>query len=122
MPSKLLRTIATACAALPLPAAAQTNADYAANELSRKDAEYLRTVRPFADCLVARGAKEIPKFLGDPDMSRGIGRNLAKSHPECPRPRSSNNDTTSSLQGAILEAMIRRDFGNVTAPANFEQL
>ena len=101
--------------------AAAPRPDFEARELSRRDIEYLQTVRPFADCLVAQRAKEIPKFLGVADNA-WVGRQMRDAHPECPAPKASNDNTTVILEGAILEAMIRSEFGKTTPPANFDHL
>jgi hypothetical protein len=111
----LLGTISAAAASM----AVAQDADVSVKDLSGGERAYIQTVLPFADCLVAHDAKEIPKFIEDPDQSRKIGRNFKKLYPECPSPKSSGEDATFLLQGAVLEALIRRDFGNVTAPADF---
>jgi hypothetical protein len=101
--------------------AAALRPDFEAKELSSRDKEYLRSVRPFADCLVAQNAKEIPKFLGMADNA-WIGRAMREAHQECPAPKASNHHTTLLLAGAVLEALIRRDFGTAATPANFNHL
>jgi hypothetical protein len=112
-----------AALAAPLTPAKAQGADFSVRELSRNDIEYLRTVRPAADCLVAHGAQEIPKFLGAPlNVAWGIGRGMIKSHPECPRLKSTDNDMSLILQGAILEALIRRDFDKARPPVSFSQV
>ncbi len=113
---------ATIIAAIPIAPAAAQDADFWSRELSRSQTEYLRTVRPFADCLVMNQAKEIPKFLGTARNNSWVARDMAKAHPECPHPKSADQDTAFLLQGAVLEALVRRDFGNVAAPASFDQV
>ena len=108
-------------ALLPVAHAVAQSPDYMAHELSKRDIQYLQTVRPFADCLVAQKAKEIPKFLGVADND-WIGRKMREAHPECPAPKASEHNTTIILEGAILEAMIRREFGAVAPPPNFDHL
>lgn len=104
------------------PAVAQHDAQFRVKDMTRGQVAYARSARPFADCLVRLKAKEIPKFLADPDQSRAIGLQFPKAYPDCPRPSSSGSDTTFLLQTAVLEALIRRDFAGVTPPANFDRV
>jgi hypothetical protein len=91
---------------------------------SRGEAEYIRAVRPYANCLVAHKAPELPKLLGRtlPSDSLGIERGFAKKYPDCPRPKSRDQYRIRQLQGAIFEAMLARDFGTMPTPSNFDNV
>lgn len=102
---------------------AQIPPDFEVPELKKGDAEIMRAARPFADCLVKHKAKEIPKYLGSPDYGiEWIVRDMAKSNPQCPAPKRLGKDTTVFIQAALLEALIKRDFGNTPPPPNFIDL
>lgn len=116
-------TLSAAAVISTAPAAAQMPADFEARKLNRDDMEFVRAAGPFADCLVAQNAKEIPKLLGTHSAGNvWLARDMAKNHPDCPRPKSLGKDATFLLQSALLEALIRRDFGNTAAPASFSHL
>jgi len=104
-------------------ALAQIPPDYEVLELEKGDAEIIRAARPFADCLVAQKAAEIPKYLGtlNPHID-WLAREMSKAHPECPAPKKLGRDATIFLQTALLEALIQRDFGDTPPPANFNHL
>jgi hypothetical protein len=104
-------------------ATAQMPPDFESRKLTRDDMEFIGAARPFADCLVAQNAKEIPKILGT-HSSRNVwlARDMAKNHPDCARPKSLGKDATFLLQSALLEALIRRDFGSAAAPTSFNHL
>jgi hypothetical protein len=113
-----------AAAATPMTSVyAQTRADFEVPELKKGEAEVIVHARPFADCLVAEKAKEMPKYLGSllPNIE-WLARDMAKAHPNCPAPKRLGKDTTMFLQTALLESLIKRDFGNTQPPANFNQL
>ena len=114
--------VAVAAASLA-PANAQMPNDFEVRELEKGDAEVIQAVRPFADCLVDQNAKQIPKYLGSlvPEIE-WVARDMAKAHPDCPAPRKLGRSTTTFLQAALLEALIRRDFANTLPPANFNHL
>jgi len=97
--------------------------DYEVLELKKGDAEVMRDARPFADCLVAHKAKEIPKYLGSLVYKvEWLARDMAKAHPECPAPKKLGKDATTFLQTALLESLIKRDFGGTPPPANFNEV
>jgi hypothetical protein len=116
----------TGALALALPMTAshgQMPADFEVFELKKGDGEVMRDARPFADCLVAHKAKEIPKYLGSLVYAmEWIARDMAKAHPECPAPSKLGKHTTVFLQAALLEALIKRDFGSTPPPVNFNHL
>jgi hypothetical protein len=116
-----LAAIVSTCAT---PAAhAQIPPDYEVRELERGDAEVIQAARPFANCLVAQKAKEIPKYLGIMSYkTEWIAREMSKAHPDCPAPKKLGRSVRMILQGALLEALIRRDFGNVAPPSNFSHM
>ena len=109
--------------AMAIPAHAQMPPDFKVPELKKGDEQVMRDARPFADCLVAHQAKEIPKYLGSLIYKmEWLARDMAKAHPECPAPKKLGQDATVYLQTALLEALIKRDFSNVPPPANFENV
>lgn len=116
--------VVIAVAAVPVaPAHAQMPNDFEVRELEKGDAEVIQAARPFADCLVAQNAKEIPKYLGSlvPKIE-WIAREMSKAHPDCPAPKKLGRDTTIFLQTAFFETLIRRDFAKTPPPGNFNHL
>ena len=110
--------------AVPMTSAlAQVPPDYEVRELERGDIEIIQSAQPFADCLVRQKTKEIPKYLGTLSANiEWVARDMSKAHPECPAPKKLGKDATFFLQTALLEALIKRDFGSTAPPANFSYL